>query len=105
MIGAKPPRGSAPSAPFPRVIAASFGGTAAMIFYFLDQNDFFCDLPLLLPSPAAVMLFAICLRAPLTLLFAAAAATGLPALAAGWLALASPGRMNSIDLPSAFSNS
>src|SRR5215813_14368781 len=105
MIGARPPRGSAPSAPFPRVTTPSLGGTAAMIFYFLDrdQNDFFCDL-LLLPS-AAVMLLARCLSAPVTLLLPAAAATGLPALAAVWLALASSGRMNSIGLPSAFSNS
>src|SRR5262249_4008939 len=106
MTGARPPRGSAPSAPVPRVVIPPIGGAAAMISYFLDrdQNDFFCCC-LVLPSAAAVMLFARDLNPPVTLLPAAAAATGLPALAAAWLALASSGTVNSIGLPSAFSNS
>jgi len=45
------------------------------------------------------------LGAVVTLLPVAAAATGLPALAAAWLALWSSGSMNSSGLPSAFSNS
>src|SRR5215470_5711577 len=106
MMGARPPSGSEPSAPFPLgrgVIRPSDGGAAAMIHYFLDrdQNDFFVfflSAPLLsvpaMPRSAAE-----------TLLPLADATTGLPAFAAAWLALASSGMTKVICLPRAFSNS
>jgi hypothetical protein len=72
-----------------------------MIDYFLDrdQNDFFCFLP---PAALALIPLAIVFSTDETLLLAAAATTGLPALAAAWLALASSGRTKSIERPSAF---
>src|SRR4030095_8622464 len=100
MIGPSAARESVLSAPAPfdarSCVEPSVGGTAAMIDYFLDrdQNDFFCFLR---PGALAVIPLVIVFSTDETLLWAAAATTGLPALAAAWLALASSGRTKSIE--------